>query len=187
MPMFSDHCPISLYLKVNAKCSKLTNNYAFLPKPDKLAWEKSKKDAFIKIISSNESKGKLSNFLLNGISDGQTSVDTAAQFISQHLLDSSVSAGMLFKKGIQPRKPSYKNRFIKVKPPKWHDMTCHSAYTNLQATSKLLAKDPKNSWLRGRLNIETKQYNKLLKSKHKEYLDSTFSDLEKMHSTDPKA
>ena len=187
MPMFSDHCPITTYLRVNAIGTKQTGNYAFLPKPDKLTWDKSKNDMFIKIISSNESQEKISNFFLNGISDNQTSVDTAAQFISQHLLDSSVSAGMLLKKGIQPRKPSYKNRFVKVKPPKWHDKTCHGAFNSLQSTSKLLASDPKNSWLRGKFNNETKQYNKLIKSKHKEYLDSTFFELDKMHSTDPKA
>ena len=50
-----------------------------------------------------------------------------------------------------------------------------------------MSKDPKNSWLQGRLHSETKQYNKLIKIKHKEFLDSTFSELETMHSTDPKA
>ena len=186
LPMFSDHCPITTYLRVNAIGSKNINSYAFLPKPDKLVWNKSKSNAFTQIISSEENQAKIRNFMINGISDNQTSVDSAAQFISQHLIDISVSAGMLLKKGIKPR-TSYKNRFVKVKPPKWHDQSCHSAFISLQSTSKLLAKDPKNPWLRGRFTNETKQYNKLIKTKHKEYLDSTFSELEKMHSTDPKA
>ena len=40
LPMFSDHTPISLCLKVNATISVKKSNYDFLPKPDKIQWDK---------------------------------------------------------------------------------------------------------------------------------------------------
>ena len=54
-------------------------------------------------------------------------------------------------------------------------------------TSELLNKDPKNSWLRGKLMSESKEYKRLVKFKQKEYTDNLFNELELMHSKDPRA
>ena len=49
----------------------------------------------------------------------------------------------------------------------------------------LLKKDPKNSYIRGKIITETKTYKKLVKSKHKQYLDQTFTHLDSIQHSDP--
>ena len=187
MPIFSDHCPIMIKIKVNAKFSLENKNYNFVPKPDKISWDKTKRDKFCEILNSNAAKIKIETFFKNEILLEPTSIEKAVSFITDVLIDTSTLAGMMLKKGLKPRKPGFNNRFVKVKPPKWHDKTCHEMYQSVQKTSLLLSKDPRNAWLRGTLRAETKQYNKILKFKQKEFIDTAFSDLDKMHSTDPKA
>ena len=187
MPIFSDHCPISLVLKVQANIFRKPINYTFLDKPDKLIWNKSGNQAFCEVLNSDENKSKIDFFLKNGVSPNQSSIDSSVEFINDLLINASTIAGMMLKKGIKPRKSSVKNRFVKVKPPKWHDKTCHEMFSSIKKTALLLSKDPKNAWLLGKIRTETKQYNKLLKSKQKEFINASFKELEKMHSTDPRA
>ena len=53
-------------------------------------------------------------------------------------------------------------------------------------TSKFLKSDPKNSYLRGKLQTETKFYNRLVKSKHKEFVDKMFAELDSLENSDPR-
>ena len=55
----------------------------------------------------------------------------------------------------------------KVVHPKWHDLSCTTALNKVNSTAKLLKSNPKNAWLRGKLNTETKQYKSLVKKKSK--------------------
>ena len=102
------------------------------------------------------------------------------------MTDSAVAAGMTIKQSVLPRRSARSDK-PQVKHPKWHDKSCHDVYKSIKNTSFLLSKEPNNAWLRGRLITETKQYNKLLKSKQKQFIDATFSELENLSSTDPKA
>ena len=94
-------------------------------------------------------------------------MDNTVSFITDLLVNSSSIAGMLSKKRCKTKEAPYKNVFLKVKPPKWHDKTCHEIYLSIKSTADLLSKSPKNAWLRGKLVTESKQYNKMLKMKQK--------------------
>ena len=131
----------------------------------KLFGKKNKKSKFCEILNSIDTKTKIDNFVNQDISTNQNSVDNAIEFVTEVLKNTSTLAGMLLKKGISPRKSSAKSRFLKVKPPKWHDKSCHDMFSSLKQTSALLSKNPKNPWLRGKLATESKQYNKLIKIK----------------------
>ena len=56
----------------------------------------------------------------------------------------------------------------------------------MRATSDLLRKYPKHPNLLGCLQSEQKQYRKLLKSKHKEYITNMFSELDQLHTSNPR-
>ena len=69
--------------------------------------------------------------------------------------------------------------------PKWHDNSCQELRKKINLSAYLLKKDPKNSFLRGRIILETKAYKKLVKNKHKQYLDQMFLQLDSIHRSDP--
>ena len=47
-------------------------------------------------------------------------------------------------------------------------------------------KFPKNAFLLGRLNSEHKQYRKIMKKKHKEFINKMFSELDQLHDSNPR-
>ena len=63
MPMFSDHTPISLCLKVNANISNHKVHYNYLPKPDKIQWDKILAEKFLINIQSPDCKEAVHGFL----------------------------------------------------------------------------------------------------------------------------
>ena len=129
-------------------------------------------------MNSSEYQLKIENIIKSGILPNQNSIDQSVKSVNDILVNVAELSGMLLKKGVKPRKPSYKNRFIKVKPPKWQDKTCHEMFLSIKQTALLLNKNPKNSWLLGKIKTETKQYKKLLKSKQSEFINKTFKDLD---------
>ena len=80
----------------------------------------------------------------------------------------------------------FKRKPRKIKQPNWHDNSCEELKKKLKHTSLLLKKFPKNPFLLGRLNSEHKQYKKLLKSKHKDYINKMFSELDQLHDSNPR-
>ena len=77
-----------------------------------------------------------------------------------------------------------KNR--KKVQPKWHDATCESVKKQIRHSSYLLKAHPNNSYLRGCLQTELKKYKKLVKSKHKEYINQLFTNLDELHTSNPR-
>ena len=74
----------------------------------------------------------------------------------------------------------------KPKHPKWHDQSCYQLLSAINRTTSLLTKNPRDPWLKGKLMSESKSYKKLLKTKQKQFINSLFSELESLHSTDPR-
>ena len=188
---YSDHCPIGVCLKVHINIQKNeTLEYDLIPKPEKIVWNRALADKFVNLIQSPDCKESIQGFINTGILPNQTSVDSATKFISDILIETAKKADMPIKPGVLPRRQArHESNFHKNKPklPKWHDQSCFLAFKNIKLTSQLLQKDPKNAWLRGKMSTETKEYNRLVKYKQKEYTNNMFNELESMHSTDPKA
>ena len=117
----------------------------------------------------------MSNFAKNGILNNQKSVDDATEFLSEFLVSSAEKAGnngisITFngqKKGEQRNWKFRKKIKRKIVKPKWHDATCESLSKKIKHSAFLLKKYPNNSYIRGCIQAEYKQYRKLTKTKHK--------------------
>ena len=70
--------------------------------------------------------------------------------------------------------------------PKWHDETCESLLKKIKHSSYLLKKYPDNSYLRGCIQSESKQYRRLVKSKQKQFIHNLFENLNAIHADNPR-
>ena len=186
----SDHTPIELGLTVHMRpvpSASNDSNCSLLPKPDKIVWDKNLAAKYKTLLESLDCKQTLSGFLETGILPNQTSIDSAASFLSNIVVETAKLAGMNMKKGAIPRRSArvHKNTFVR-KQPIWHDLDCQTLLNELKKTSKLVSSYPRDPWIRGKLIKDTKQYNKLVKYKQKMHIDELFSQLETLHKSDPK-
>ena len=195
-PQLSDHCPVSIKLETEFFCSPQSNSarcFNLLQKPQKLNWSPKIKDNFEAIIQSSEAKIFLTNFAQNGIKPEQESIDIANEFFTDFLVNSAIRADdeklkieCKASKKSPCRNWKFKRKSPKLKHPEWHDKTCEDFKKKLRLTSLLLKKFPRNPFLLGRLNHEHKEYKKLLKRKHKEFINKMFSELDQIHDSNPK-
>ena len=63
-------------------------------------------------MNSSEYQLKIENVIKTGILPNQNSIDQSVKSINDILVNVAELSGMLLKKGVKPRKPSYKNRFM---------------------------------------------------------------------------
>ena len=195
LPTLSDHCSITIALKTRFIYSfKGQEKYDFLLKPQKLAWDKDIAVRFENIIQSNDSKLFLDNFAKNGIKADQIAIDNSTDFLTNFLVDAAVKASnnglAITSKGVKRescRNWKYKRKVNrKMIRPKWHDTSCESLNIEIKKTAALLKKYPNNPFLRSKIVSETKQYKKLVKSKHKMFVNNLFKDLDNLHNVNPK-
>ena len=195
LPHLSDHCAISVTLAtdIHLTCPAISSNYNFIDIPRKLNWSAKIKDKFENLIQLGESKTFLSNFANNQVNQDQSSIDLATKFFTDFLINSATLADsetlkICFQGSTKSTKPNWKfnKKQRKVKLPKWHDLTCEDLKKKIQHTSLLLKKFPKNPYLLGCLNSEQKQYKKLVKKKHKDFINSMFTELDQLHSSNPR-
>ena len=194
IPQLSDHCSVSLTLQSDFYCTpQPTHNISnLLEKPRKLNWSKKIESNFENILQSSDAKIFVSNFALNGINPDQKSIDTATSSFTEFIVNSAKKADddkvriecKAMQKSSSPNW-KYKRKSRKIKNPVWHDYTCEEIKIKLRQTSLLLKKYPKNPFLLGRLNSEQKQYKKIVKSKHKDYINKMFSELDQLHDSNP--
>ena len=184
----SDHTPIELGLKV--KCDRVpvtSTNIELCTKPSKIEWDTNLTQKFKTIIESPNCKEALQGFLDTGVLPDQKSVDSAVGLVSNILLETAKLAGMQMRKGAVPRRAAKADQpFKRLQHPKWHDENCREKLKEIKITACSLKSDPKNSFLRGRIIVQNKEYKRLLKFKQKEFTDSLFSQLEGMHQSDPR-
>ena len=151
MPHLSDHCSVSIVLKIvqNAPTPQL-NEYEYLPKPEKIMWNKVTEQKFENIIQSAHSKLFLSNFVSKGISPSQDCVDSATDFLSEFLVNSAKLANssdhkIEFKPNVKREQPNWKFRKKtnkRIQKPKWHDETCETMLKKIKQSAYLLKKFP---------------------------------------------
>ena len=195
LPHLSDHCAISVTLAtdIHLTCPPVNSNYSFLEIPRKLKWSAKIRDNYENIVQISESKTFLSNFSNNKINQDQNSIDLATKFFTDFLINSATQADnetpkVCYKGSKKSNKPNWKynNKERKLKLPKWHDLTCENLRRKIQHTSLLLKKFPKNSYLLGCLNLEQKKYKKLVKKKHKDFINSMFTELDGLYNSNPR-
>ena len=194
LPTISDHCSITIALKTKyVQAFKCQESYNYISKPQKLSWDKDTAVKFENLIQSNEAKNFLQNLLKNGIEADQKAIDTSTVFLTNFLVDAAVKAsnnGIAIACQGAKRKSSrnwkYKRKTKKILRPKWHDATCESMNREINKTALLLKKYPNNSFLRNKILSETKHYKKLVKAKHKMFINNLFKDLDNLHNVNPR-
>ena len=194
IPQLSDHCSVSLIISTDFSCyPQAINDMNLLEKPVKLNWSKKIEVNFENIIQSSDAQKFLTNFAQNGIKSDQNSIDIATEAFTDFLVSyASKADDEILKIECKAVRKSplpnwkFKRKPRKIKQPNWHDNSCEELKKKLKHTSLLLKKFPKNPFLLGRLNSEHKQYKKLLKSKHKDYINKMFSELDQLHDSNPR-
>ena len=194
LPLLSDHCPITIAIRCQINQIVSDNNYEFIEKPQKLRWDSKIAGKFENIIQSNESKKILENFAINGILPNQKDVDCTTEFLTDFLASSAEKAAnngiAIFCQGVK-RGPERNWKFCKKNllrngKPKWHDSSCEDLRRAINKTATLLKKYPKNSFLRGLIQSDSKKYKKLVKSKQKAYVGELFKELDVLHKVNPR-
>ena len=192
LPTFSDHCAISVKLRTNLLIkSNEACDYDYIQKPIKVRWNKTLEQNFIKTLESEQSKKIINNMFSTGILAEQGCIDSATDILANFLVNAAekINTGNNSLKFSCPKNQSRNWKFKKKKKsvtyPKWHDESCQELRKKISLSAYLLKKDPKNSYIRGKIITETKTYKKLVKSKHKQYLDQTFTHLDSIQHSDP--
>ena len=122
----------------------------------------------------------------------QIALDSATQELYNLLVEGATLAASAMQPGAINKKIDLKagsRRKCKVRKaqnPKWHDLSCDEAHRIVITIARLLIGDPKNSYLGGKLRKATKTYNKLVKSKHKQFVDNMFTELDSMEHDNPR-
>ena len=186
-PTLSDHCPVMATIEVQADLQTISEDYSFIDRPKKIPWDKDISYRFENFIQSAENTDKIT-LLMNGPCNTQDDIDTCTAGLTEIMIDCSIKADISNPVNTPrgPKMPKGKRVGNKRSHPKWHDLSCAEAHRKIVLTSKMLKLNPKNSFLRGKLQTETKQYKKLAKNKQKEFVDQLFSQLEEMEVSNPR-
>ena len=167
-----------------------SDDYDFIEKPVKIPWNKDVSYRFENLLQSDDYKKEFGNFLTKQIDYDQGAIDSATLKLSELLTTAAWEANTLklsnMRKVDKTAGSRRKGNNYKSVHPKWHDQSCAEAHKSLMTTSKFFKSDPKNSYLRGKLQTETKFYNRLVKSKHKEFVDKMFAELDSLENADPR-
>ena len=159
--------------------------YVYMAKPVNIRWAAACKDAFCNAVKSPACRQAVSGFLQTGILPDQSSIDEATAFLTNLMKHSAKVAGMDIRKGALPRHQARPDQVRKGRP-KWHDVSCQSAYRKVKLSAELLAKYPNSQYLKSKLITESKEYKKIVKSKQKLYLSGIFDQLEDTYARNPK-
>ena len=189
VPALSDHCLISVIIKVMARCSVKEQEYTFLPKPAKVTWVKGMTDVYSNVMQSHEVRRMLGSFISVGILPDQLSIDSATSLLTKTMVTAARQAGMQVREGAVPRRQARQELGFskpRMKHPRRYGISCHEAHSAVRKTAELLKDNPRNAWLRGKLCSETKVYKRVMKSSQKKFTDGLYADLESMDRADPK-
>ena len=182
----SDHCPVRAVLKVKVHSERTPENYTFIENPKKLQWNKDISYRFENILQSPEYALKIDNFMSTQIEPSQQDIDRATQNLTGLLVEGTLKADWSIKHEKQSNNTTKKKKKRKFSHPKWHDISCYESHRKVSTTAKLLKGDPKNAFLRGKLITETKEYNKLVKYKNKQFVENMFTELDSMENNNPR-
>ena len=185
----SDHCPIRAVLRVKVVNNISSEDYNYIESPQKLQWSSNIAVRFENILQSPEYSTKVTQFVGAEIGTCQGDIDIATQKITDLLVEGTLQADLSIGNKFHKMNRNDKNKKKKIRRishPKWHDISCSEAYRKVSTTSRFLKGDPKNAYLRGKLVKETKEYNKLVKLKNKQFVDNLFIELDLIERNNPR-
>ena len=170
----SDHCPIELEIVMTPNTNTHKNKTKTPTQQlTPTRWNDVTKQEFTARINSVETKQKaeeISKLLDNPNAEMDSVVDKICDiYTTKHKKHN--------------RKPAKNN---KKHTKKWYDKSCHELSKKLQLDAKLLAKFPKDPYIRGSFCKTRKEYKKLLNLKKKEWRSEMVQTLEELETKDPK-
>ena len=171
---FSDHCPLLVEIQ-SLFCHETPE---FLRKaPHNLKWGERQKVNFEANIS------KVDKTILNISNNSQLSASEQIDLMVEHMSSTLHGAtsvdqksNLAFKKKNKKRKPK----------KKWYDADSDFKYRNLKQLSRKLASDPFNRTLRSKVYFERKEYNRLIRKKHRIFKGKLLSGLMESEKRNPK-
>ena len=153
-PTLSDHCPIKASIEVRVNRQFKCEEYDFIDNPRKIPWNKDISYRFENLIQSNEMKQRI-QLLMNDSCTTQVDIDRCTAGVTNTIIDCAVQAD-ISQPVNKPRVGKKRGKQNKKVHPKWHDLSCSEAHQKIVLTCKLLKMNPKNSYLRGKLQTEKK-------------------------------
>ena len=188
----SDHCPVKVILKVKVLQKTVGKDcYDFVENPGKIHWSRDTSYRFENILQSQEFKSQFETFVSCEINNCQSAIDDASIELTKMLVDGAILAESSNypnnKRKVDIKAGSRRtNNQRKVAHPKWHDLSCADAHRKVCSIARLVKLDPRNSYLGSQLRSATKVYNRLIKSKHKLFVDNMFEELDSMQQNNPR-
>ena len=137
-----------------------------------MRWNERTKQLFTDLVNSNPTQVKVQKIEKVLESENNSCIDKAIEELNEIF---TLKGLWNRKKRKRPRKDS----------KKWYDYTCLEMGKRLKLLGKLCEKDPKNSYLRGRLVITRKEYKKLIKHKKHQWKESMIRRLEEIEDKNP--
>ena len=137
-PLFSDHCQISVMLRLNFKCE--LSNEKLLPVPTRYKWNKQSPSLYQEALASNFLQEKI-KVIKN--TDYKENTDLLVKDLNSVL---SEAADITLLKSSKVYKKSNKN---KTKRPPWHDSSLTSLKRSLKQKQELFQKYYRDPFVRG--------------------------------------
>ena len=177
-PTISDHTPLTFQLEARYNVVTDASPDELYIVPERIIWDKAKQHRYEICLQTDKSKEALKKLLEAGSDEN---IENLTSILSSTIVNAAKEAEMTV------TKPKLKNPTKKPKPkqPKWYEESCHTAFLKVQKTAKLLQSYPNNSWLRGKLSTETKQYNKIVKKQQSDFVKGIFKQLDEFKDANP--
>ena len=179
-PEFSSvHSPVSVTF--NCQVSLPNTQKESVPLSPKICWDPSKANEFRLGLQTPGKKAEL-DALLNSISIASKSsdIDISVYSFNDYLVSAAKKCMKISKPG---RKQKRQNKL--EKGPKWFDKVCSAAKRRLQNLAKLLVKNPKDPFVRGKYILVKKEFRRAIKNSKRAHEMDIVKNLEEKAS-DPK-
>ena len=173
MPDLSDHCSITVSISTKYMCNVSSlDRYEYITKPSKVHWSPETSLRFEGFLQDQASKDFLAQFSKNCM-PSQELLDNAVDSLSSFLVGAAVKAAGPAQGAYKPPMPrrsearnwKYRQKPVCVNKPKWFDSSLEAIQRQLRITARLLALQPSNPYLKGKLITETKDYKRLRQQK----------------------
>ena len=170
-PNISDHCSLTLRIKIPDELKPRENNLEEMNPP--LRWNDRTKHLFTELVNSTPTQTAVQNIDKLLDKEGHTHIDEAINQLNE----------IYTLKGLWNRKK--KNKKPRKESKKWYDYTCLEMSKRLKLVGKLCEKDPKNPYLRGSLVTTRKEYKKLVRQKKHQWKETVLRKLEEIEDSNP--
>ena len=172
LPLFSDHCQISVMIKVYCKLNVINENLQ--PTPKRYRWGDDSPNLYQEALSSNNIQEKIKYIMDNKYENNDSLVDDLNSVLCE-------AADIALIKSSKCKK----NKTIKHKP-KWQDKSLFVMKKDLEQKQKLFHKYDKDPHVRGSFFSALKNYRKIRKKKIRQYYGSIVDQLDTLLENSPK-